>query len=329
MKYPTSRLQATIRRGIFLFLLLPLPLLQAQAELSGTREEIHPLFYVDLVSFRSEKPHHSRLDIYLKIMYDDLQFTKLAADSFRAIYEVSAIISDEDDFQINGRTWRDTVIVKSFDATNSRTMFRFGETRFDLPPDKYRVSVGVTDVDTRRTAYRKSQVVVREFSKDKLSLSDVLIADGTSPDSSGLIIPHPQVAAPRREGSRLFAFFEIYDTSESKEYELSYSLKNLKGEKVFQRQAMVQHTGQITPVVAELPNHQLAHGVYLIRIDAKTDHSKAYTEREIVLHWVGIPPNIVDLDKAIEQMRYIAKKDGLKKIKSAPPEKRREAFLQF
>lgn len=316
---------------IGLFLLLSASLAQAQAELSETNEsdKIAPFFYLDMANFRGERPNESRLEIYLKIMYDDLQFVKLAPDSFRAAYEVSVVVLDEDDFQVNGKIWRDSIFVKDFETTNSRQLFHADQASFALAPGKYRINVGLMDADTRRTGSRKTSMIMRDFGSAKLAMSDVLIADAVSVDTSGNLTPHPQVTAPRQEKSQLFAFFEIYDKGSDKEYKVSYALKNPKGDKVFKKDAVVRHTGQITPVVLELPNATLAHGVYLIQIEVKGDKQTALTEREITLHWVGIPTNIVDLDQAIEQMRYIAKKEGMKKIMSAPPEKRREAFLKF
>ena len=315
-----------------LFVFLSSDLAGAQAEMSGRQESDGnaPFFYLDLASFRGDKSGETRLEIYLKIIYDDLQFVKIAPDSFRAIYEVSTVILDEDDFQVNGKIWQDSVFVKEFENTNSRQLFHYDQVKFNLAPGKYRINLGVMDVDTRRTGSRKTNIVLRDFYADKLALSDILIADAVSVDSSGKLMPHPQVTAPRQEKSQLFAFFEIYDASqEEKEYKVSYYLKNQKGDKVFQKTAVARHTGQITPVVLELPNATLAHGVYLIHLEVKGDKNQAVTEREITLHWVGIPSNIADLDQAIEQMKYIAKKDGMKKITSAPPEKKREAFVRF
>jgi GWxTD domain-containing protein len=335
MKEPAKFFKKEAPGGMFGFWLLmliwvPTTLVWAQAEMSGTREETSPIFYLDLASFRDEaKPRETRLDVHLKIMYDELQFVKVGADSFRAVYEISAVIFDEADFQVNGKIWRDTVTVKGFEATNSRRAFHSGKNSFTLAPGKYRVHVGVMDVDTRRTSVRKTNLVLRDFSNAKLSLSDVLIADAIDKDSSGNIIPYPQVTAPRQEKSQLFAYLEIYDKSRDKEYEVSYVLKNHKGDKVFKNEVTVPHTGEITPIILELPNATLAHGVYVISVEVKGNRGQATTEREITLHWIGIPSNIVDLDQAIEQMRYIAKKDGMKKILSAPPEKRREAFMKF
>jgi GWxTD domain-containing protein len=331
MKNSVIRPQAKKHWIVVALLLLTAGLAQAQAELSETNEsdKIAPFFYLDMANFRGERPNESRLEIYLKIMYDELQFVKLAPDSFRAVYEVSVVVLDEDDFQVNGKIWRDSIFVKDFETTNSRQLFHADQVNFVLAPGKYRVSIGVMDDDTRRTGSRKTTIIMRDFGETKLAMSDVLIADAVSVDSSGNLVPHPQVTAPRQEKSQLFAFFEIYDQDNDKEYKISYVLKNPKGDKVFKNAAVVRHTGQITPVVLELPNATLAHGVYLIQIEVKGSKQTTMTEREITLHWVGIPTNIADLDQAIEQMRYIAKKEGMKKIMSAPPEKRREAFMKF
>ena len=327
MKNQTKFLQAPKLWGMMV--LLSSGVAHAQVELSGPREEGAPFFNLDLASFRGEKSNETRLEVYLKIMHDELQFVKVAADSYRAVYEVAAMILDQDDFQVNGKIWRDTVSVKGFEATNSRRLFDATRAGFNLAPGKYRINVGVMDMDTRRTSFRKTSLVLRNFSGDKLSVSDVLIADAVGKDSSGNLIPYPQVTAPRQERSQLFVYFEVYDAGADKEYKISCVLKSLKGEKIFQKDAVVAHTAQIMPVIVELPNASLAHGVYIIRVEVKGRQQQAMTEREITLHWVGIPSNIVDLDQAIEQMRYIARRDGVKKILSTPPERRREAFLKF
>ena len=328
MKNQSGFANACKRCSVILLLLLNSRFLFAQAELSGPREDV-PFFNLDLANFRADKAKETRLDVYLKIMYDELQFVKMTEESYRAIYEISAVILDQDDFQVNGKIWRDTVMVNDFATTNSRQLFDATKGSFNLAPGKYRINVGVMDMDTRRTSFRKTNLMLRDFSKAKLALSDVLIADAVGHDSSGNLIPQPQVTAPRLEKSQLFAYFEIYDSGKDKEYKTSYVLKNPKGEKVFTKDVVVRHTGQITPVILELPGTSLAHGLYVIRVEVKGRELMATTEREIMLHWVGIPANIADLDLAIEQMRYIAKKEGVKKILGAPAERRREAFLKF
>ena len=224
MKTQNGFAQACMRWSVVLFLLLNSRFLLAQAELSGPREEGVPFFNLDLANFRAEKPKETRLDVYLKIMYDELQFVKVTADSYRAVYEISAIILDQDDFQVNGKIWRDTVTVKDFATTNSRQLFDATKSSFNLAPGKYRINVGVMDMDTRRTSFRKTSLVLRDFSDAKLTLSDVLIADAVGQDSSGNFIPQPQVTAPRREQSQLFAYFEIYDAGKDQEYKSNYVL---------------------------------------------------------------------------------------------------------
>jgi GWxTD domain-containing protein len=329
MKKQNKLLKPPMCWRIIFFVLLLNGAAPGQVEMSGVSEESAPFFYLDLASFQGEKSNETRLDIYLKVRYDDLQFVKLAADSFQAIYEISAVILDQDDFQVNGKIWRDTVSVKDFASTNSRRLFHATKTSLNLAPGKYHVNIGVMDMDARRTSFRKTSLVLRDFSGDKLSLSDVLIADAVDKDSSGNFVAYPQVAAPRQEKSQLFAYFEVYDVNAEQEYQTLYVLKTPKGEKIFQKEVKVRQAGRITPVVLELPNPALEHGVYVIHIDVKSRSLQASTEREITLHWIGMPSNIVDLDQAIAQMRYIAKKDGVKKIQSAPPEKRRDAFLKF
>jgi GWxTD domain-containing protein len=61
----------------------------------------------------------------------------------------------------------------------------------------------------------------------------------------------------------------------------------------------------------------------------KNGKQEVETERLFTMRWEGVPASIADLTLAIQQMRYIAKKDDLKKILDVDTEKQREAFLGF
>lgn len=311
--------------GILLFMFCTLPYVQAaiaQADMQGLSEAAHPGFNLDYANFRGALPNQSRLEVFLKVQYDELQFVRQPEETFQAVYEVSVTLAedDRDEFQIAGRLWRDTVRVTDFEATNSRREVKLSRAGFELAPGKYRLTVTLTDLDTRATTSHKGKVVLRDFSKTELQLSDILIAEAMV---NG--VPHPQVAAPRHEASELFAYFEIYG-DETSPYEVSYQLRDAKHKKILTGKLMVAPAGKTTPAAIRLPNAALPHGSYHLRIEV---NGASYSERKIALSWQGVPATAVDLEEAIAQLRYVAHKAEFVKLKKTPEHLRREAFLQF
>lgn len=312
--------------GILFFMLCTLPCVRAanaQADMQGLRETARPSFYLDYANFRAALPNQSKLEVFLKVQYDELQFIRQSDETFQAVYEVAVALAedDRDEFQIAGRVWRDTVRVAGFETTNSRRKVKMSRAGFELAPGNYRLTVTMTDLDTRGASSRTSKVVLRDFSKAELQLSDILIAEAVE---NG--VPLPQVAAPRHEASELFAYFEIYDEAATAPYEVSYALREAKHKKILAGKLTVAPSGKTTPAAIRLPNAELPHGSYHLRVEVNGASS---SERRIVLSWEGVPTTAVDLEEAIAQLRYVAPKAEFAKLKKTPEPLRREAFLRF
>lgn len=302
---------------------------QGQAEMSQANTESAPFFYMDLVNFRSTQKGKSQVDGYFKIPYDELQFLKSEDGAYQAVFEISMILFDEDDFQTDGKIWRDTVVVSNFEATNSRRDFVFTQASFHLPPSKYRIDARLLDVDTERNSSQKTTIVLRDFSASKLALSDVLIADSVEKDASGRLTASPLVGAPRKENDKLFAYFEVYAESDDPLLDVTYEIKNSHNKAILQDHFKLDKQGATTFVNLPLSSEKMPHDSYILSLHVKNGKQHVDGERLIAMRWEGIPASIADLTLAIQQMRYIAKKDDLKKILETSTDKQRQAFLDF
>jgi len=301
----------------------------AQAEMADTNSESAPFFYMDLVNLRSDEKGKSQLDGYFKIPFDELQFLKTENGLYQAIYEISMVLFDEDDFQIDGKIWRDTVMVDNFDATNSRRDFVFNQVTFHLPPSKYRVDVRMLDADTQRNSSQKTTIALRDFSSAKLTTSDILIAEDIEKDANGRLTASPLVGAPRKEDGKLFAYFEVYSESSAPVLDIAYDIKNSHNRRVLSDQIKLDKQGPVTFVNIPLLSEKLPHDSYVIHLRVKNGKEEIESERLFNMRWEGVPASIADLTLAIQQMRYIAKKDELKRILESSTEKQRGAFLDF
>lgn len=302
----------------------------AQVELPPIIHEDLPNYYLDLVNVRSDDPvKSSRLHIFIKIPYDELQFLKTKEGTFRAEYEVSVVIFDEDDFQADGKIWQRSITVPTYALTNSRKQYGFTSAAFNLEPGEYKIVVGLMDMDTRKTLTQKTRMVLRDFWKQPVTISDVLYADSVDVLPNGKITAYPHVQTPRQRVGSLYGVFYLYSREDYGPFEVRISIRNAKRKKVFQDTREFPRTGTATPVVFAIPDSQLAHGRYALQIKAKAGKHSAEYKTTFRIHWQGVPVTASDLDLAIRQLRYIARGKELKKIQKARPENQIREFLAF
>src|SRR5574341_420011 len=103
--------------------------------------------------FAADEPGKVRVEVYLGLVNDILQFVKVATDTgdsdslvsktkedpgYRAQYEANVTIWDKQKSVVDSRNWKRDLIADSFDATNDRKQLNIERATFDLPPDRKR-----------------------------------------------------------------------------------------------------------------------------------------------------------------------------------------------
>lgn len=300
----------------------------AQAEIAPVINEKLPFYYQDIVTFRGEE-NRSTMKLFIKIPYDELQYLKTAEGRFVAQYEVAVVILDEEDFQTDGKEWKETIDLPNFYQTNLRSKYSYTAAEFNLTPGKYRVIVGLQDLETGETMTQKTRIEVRDYYKDDLSISDVMIADSVAIGKNGSVWAYPQVNAPRRMLGSLYGYFEIYSRKDYGPYTVKITIRNAKKDRVFQDEREFRRVGTKTPIVFAIPDSQLTHGGYAMKLKVKAGRKKAQLSSNFRIHWEGVPLSSQDLEDALKQLSYIAKSKVFDKVKNASNLKKREAFLRF
>ena len=312
-----------------LLVLLPLQIL-CQTEMRSSIREGTPEFFYDIVNVMSNEAGLSRLNIYIEIPYDELQFLK-QDKYFKAKYEVSVVIFDDDGEQVDGKIWQEEVVVDRYELTNSRKLYSFTHNDCHLKPNEYRISIGLMDMDSKKTGNRKSVFRLRDFNKEELSVSDLTLTDNVGIDSLGVKSIHPQVAdCIRATGTELYCYFEIYskDTNENK-FEISYFIKNYKSQKVEERKYLRLKDGSRTMEYFKIDKNKLSHGKYLIELSVKQGKYSDSIKKIFIVRWTGIPSTVADLSSAVQQLKYIAKQEEIDNIKNAPQSEQLEKFEKF
>jgi GWxTD domain-containing protein len=295
---------------------------------SGLQEE-SPHFHYELLNSATPNEDKSRLTIHVQVKNDELQFVK-EDETFIANFEISVIILDSDDYQVDGKIWKQTIRVKEYKDTNSRTSFAFTNKHFDLNPDKYKITVSVEDTETSKARKFEDEIELKDFTQDKLMLSDVLLADQITTDSTGINSMRP-VVSDAQKGLRgdIYAYYELYNLPMNEKLKVSYKLKGQVTKAEYKGSYEKDINGPRAADIIKIPTDSLRADEYKMEIKVQSDNGDAETEKTFFIQWMGMPSTINDIEKAIEQVQYVANREEWKKLQNAPKEDKVEVFLEF
>lgn len=315
---------ATVPRGAY-----------AQAEV--------PEFEVDAVSMRPEVgTPNTRLDLYTRIPYTNLTFIN-TPDGFTASYEVAASIYqlDEDGRKgalVQQRIWENSTVVDAFVLTQSERTYDHTTHAVHLEPGRYFLEFQFTDENTGEVYVREMPVEVRNLA-GPLAISDVLLLDDYN-ETTKTIYPSvtDQVSS---EKIVLQLFYEIYADRPQQVHvtrevvplrkrssafiRTSRTLLGLSNdedepvEAVYSTVESNRFERGTHQVVTQIPITEFKVGDYLVRVRLEDESGRVLdeVERTFSMAWSGLADHLDNLDEAISQLRYIAKKKELEEIKSA------------
>jgi len=310
-------------------MLLTSRLVSQTPELHFDAREDVPNFFYDIMTVAGKDSGLTTFKFYSKIPYDELQFVK-KDQRFYAQYELSVTVFDQYGNQAEGQIVRRDIWVDDFEQTNLRNKYDIASVTFDLSPSVYELLVGIMDFDSRKTGRRKTRLTVPAYFQQPLELSDIMLADQMIPDSTGKLQAVPNVIGnyDNRQES-LFLWFEIYDFIGLDSLQINYRILDLKDKVIRKFSEFRKLDGTRTEIVIHIPREELSAGRYKLEVSAGKGKAVVKRVRDLSVHWMGMPAFASDIDKAIEQLKYIADGKAMKKMKKSKGDKKTEAFREF
>lgn len=288
------------------------------------------MFFTDVASYKSSVPNKSRFDIYVQVPYSSVSFLK-DKDLFNASYNITITFFDGNKSNILlEKSWKEKLKANNFDETLSRTSYNTSYKSVDLIPAKYFIKVLVEDGNSSRAAVKESFVDIKDFS-NPTAISDLILISEIRKDSTGeSIVPNVSNFTTTKNTSLPF-FFNAY-SQEAKDIEFEYSLTNAQGDTTFKTTEIKKVDAGTTIVISSIKDISLYLGEYTLNIAIKDGQkdSKQNVKKNFFAKILGIPNSIVDLEKAVNQMAYIASSNELNFIKDAKSyEEKMNRFLSF
>lgn len=301
---------------IILLLLIFTSNIFAQADNYSRFPESQVKYYQDFLSFEGEN-EKTRLDVFIQVPYNAVQFIK-TGQGFEAAYSITVSVYDEEKKNlITEKVWNEKIIAISFELTTSPDNFNLSNRSFELTPAVYSIKTAIFDKDSKNEYSSENKVTVKDFS-DPPAMSDImLISKRTQVEGNSKIIPNVSrnVVTDR---DPLSTFYEVYSDSVNS-FLVEYELLDEKETSIYKSTEQVEAIQGSTQVFHNIDSLSLNLGKYLLKITIKDSSDKVFdtSVKAFVSRWVGVPAALTDLDKAVDQLIYIANPEDLDYIREA------------
>jgi GWxTD domain-containing protein len=321
-----------INKYLFLTFLLT-RVLSGQIENVYDKNQVNmlPKYYQDFLNFASEQEGKTRLDIFIQVPYQEIQFVK-STKGFSAAYTVTVSVYDDEDKEklLVEKSWKEKIDAIDFEQTVSKDNYNLSLKSFHLVPREYFIVTSVEDEDSRKKFASENLYNVRDLTK-KVSISDLmLVSNQRYIEGSNKILPNvSRNITSKRDGIPMF--FEIYSDNSS-EVKIEFTIKDEDDDVIHKDTISKQLIPDRNQIIHTVKDISLGLGNYKITV-VILDSSRnkvAVVDKSFISRWVGIPAAIQDLNKAVDQLVYIATPTDMSFIEdSENQDEKIERYLDF
>lgn len=292
---------------------------QAQVE-DATEENSYgqtPKYYQEFLDFSSGKQGLTRLDAFVMVPYTTIQFVK-SDEGFNGKYSVTISIFDKDKEKLlEEKSWNEGIKAKDFKETTNKENYNLNLKSFYLKPGEYVVRTDVEDKESSAEFPREEKLKIRDLSSD-LAISDIMLLDKRIKEEGKNKISPNVTGNVALQKDGLPIFYEIYSSAPLK-LNIDYILLDKKKKLLYKDSEEKNIDSGKTQIFYTIKDSSFSLGLYNLEIKLKGIDNKtlASVSKSFYSRWSGIPSSIVDLDKAVDEMVYIASPSDIAEIKSA------------
>lgn len=257
---------------------------------------------------------------------------------------------------VSRTAWRDTAFAESYEQTQSNKSFISGLMKVDLDPGLYNYMLQLTPgEDTRERTSRARQIEIDPYNQQKKG--DILFIESVEDEGENEQLKLINFAQNVYYGKDFYALIHLPGYENNSKYRFNINKLEINKEDTTKLQEV--YTSEITeenlrrnvkPVISEQGNdislslngQTNAHNYALVRIPNSTFPNSVYRiqvtregqERPIAQSvfrslWIEMPTSLLNLDVAIDMLRFIVGKDEIKRIKSGSQAVREQKFREF
>jgi GWxTD domain-containing protein len=307
-----------------------------QVEITGAVGEASRSFVLDALSFAGDSAH-SRLDVFIQVGYDNLTFVK-DGDSYGASYELTTTLYDSTNGVIDESSNNEQVSGVTFDQSVAANAFKVTQKVFRVAPGHYAIGVQLRDNESKGVRRLQRPVNVPDFTRGSFALSDIMLVSRIVQQGDRKTIVPNITSNVGNLPDAFYVFMEAYGRRAADSIRFRATVSGEKGEEFLKTDSVQYIRPGRNEVFMRIDNSHLPLGDFRLMVTAvpvkgAPEDSRlvlAGTGRGFIVRWRGLPLGLKNLDKAIEQLRYIAKEGEISKMEDAPSiEEKQKLFLEF
>jgi GWxTD domain-containing protein len=274
----------------------------------------------------SPVPDSALVFVAISVPYDNLTFVRGTDSGFAAHFEASFILIDDDDNLAAERDLDMDVVTDTFKDTNSRMLNAVRTEEFVVTPGDYKVSVTITDHETKRKR-RWTGKVSAVLMDSVLSVSDLYWVDADSLDDEEQNTPRVIENFSNREQPAMIAIDLVSSSPES--LDVSWRVIGEDGDTVATRLDKLLPTGEVEHLEYSVTMENLPVQKYKIEFEALGGGRREARNVSFNVNIPGVPASINDLGEAIRQVKYIATAEENRRLRAASTADREQLFREF
>ncbi|MCJ7578745.1 MAG: GWxTD domain-containing protein [candidate division Zixibacteria bacterium] len=309
----------------------------AQTDFGYLEEGGGPVFSVDYASFREETGEKYRLEVYYKIFCNKLTFVK-SDDRFKASYEIELSVLNKVNKQVNGTTAEEDYAVNTYEETQSPDVSLVNMINLSLYSGRYKLKIKLIDRNSGSESVLERNFTISSRNEKGVMFSDIEFirelsdsADTSSFNKRGKkLIP----SVDRDFGDSdpiLRIYYEIYpDLKESRAYDLAYEIYNPGHTFSEQETTQLQIGPEFFYRFDSLSLKGIQGGDYFLSIKLLENHKEiTKIEEPFKIEWSFLSMLKNDYQRFIDQLRYVATDEEIKRLKEAKEEEKLQKWLEF
>jgi GWxTD domain-containing protein len=335
-----------IVNALFLFCLwlIPAPLGVLGQTDFGYLEEKESIFFVDYATFREEPGEKYKLEIYYQILTKGLAFVK-NKDKFKASYEIQVFVSNKINKQVTGTSTEEDYFADNYEETRSPSNFLINQITVSLFSGRYKLRIKLIDRNSGSAFELEKDLNIPSRIKKNALFSDIeFIRQLTDPEYSHLdsiralrfdkggktVIP----SVSRSYGDIepiLYFYYELYNgPPKPQPYLLRYQIEHQAQAFVHRETTTVIFGPETFSTFDSVSLGGFPSGDYSLAIELlENGQIKAKTERKFQIEWSFLNLLKNDYYKALDQLKYVASSEEMKKLKQVPEDQRLQSWLEF
>jgi len=275
-------------------------------------------FSVDAANYLGSEPGLSATTIFIQVPYSGIQFVKQGF-RFNAEYTITLKITETlFDSVVYHNIWTEGVKTREFEKTKSENSFNLSQKVVELEPGDYKIFCMVEDNNSQRKKTINKTLIARSIN-DTLDISDIMLISKVVRSKRGdEIIPNVENSVTSKLNELAF-YFEIYSNKET-DIPLEFVLYDKMRDKSTRFPGTKHVLSGRNMIYHKLDNTKFTLGNYDLHINSLVDSSAKMlgSIKSFRSSYKSIPSSINDLDKAVDQMIYIATSTAIDSIKSIP-----------